>query len=421
MFKQFSSANICICVNIFCFIGTTCFAQTTIADSGKTEFKKQAASEMPDYSVAYRILKKQVSLNPNNAELHYFLGYTIDRMNANEGSTMFELKKHLTIEASEQFEIVNKLEPKYKGEYIVLDPYAKLGSIWGSLAQAYLVRNLEDSATWAFEEGKRRGGFIEPILHYNRQLLNGCSRNAILVTNGDNITIPCWYLQSVENYRADVTIVDANLINTDWYCKYLKQKKKLDISFSDEEIEQIDYVEFDSRYFTISNPKDSTEKFTWKMKPTLYGKYILKGDRILLNILRENLFERDIYFNSNSDSTWNLFLDNYLHDDGLANKLLIKGFDFKEAADSVSSNYVNYTIEKLNAADINKSKDAIILLNNYRWAYYETISRLLFSNQKVKARVLKNEMELKFPLSKLPYSFEKAASYFNELFLKIDD
>ena len=77
------------------------------------------------------------------------------------------------------------------------------------------------------------------------------------------------------------------------------------------------------------------------MKPTLYGKYILKGDRILLNILKENLFERDIYFNSNSDSTWNLFLDNYLHDDGLVNKLLIKGFNFKEAADSVSTNYAN--------------------------------------------------------------------------------
>ena len=421
MFKQYHSTIMFACAFLCSIIGTACFAQIAIADSGKIEFKKQAASQNPDYSTAYRILKNQLKLHVDNAELHYFLGYTIDRMNANEGSTMFELKKQLTIEASEHFEIVNRLEPKYKGEYIVLDPYAKLGSIWGSLAQAYFVKNMEDSAVWAFEEGKRRGGFIEPILHYNRQLLNSCSRNTILVTNGDNITIPCWYLQSVENYRTDVTIVDANLINTDWYCKYLKQKKKLDISFTDEEIEHIDYIEFDSRYFTISSPKDSTEKFTWQMKPTLYGKYILKGDRILLNILKENIFERDIYFNSNSDSTWNLFLDNYLHDDGLANKLLIKGFNFKEAADSVSANYGIYTIEKLKAEDISKSKDAIILLNNYRWAYYETISRLLFSKQKAKARVLKNEMELKFKLNKLPYSFEKARTYFEELFRNIDD
>ena len=95
--------------------------------------------------------------------------------------------------------------------------------------------------------------------------------------------------------------------------------------------------------------------------------------------------------------------------------------DITYPAITVSANYANYSIEKLTADDITKSKDAIILLNNYRWAYYETISRLLFSKQKAKARVLKNEMELKFKLNKLPYSFEKAGSYFEELFRKIDD
>ena len=243
------------------------FSQTSnqpqISDSGKVEFKKQTVAEKPDYSAAYRILKNQVRLHPNNAELHYFLGYTIDRMNAFDGSTMFEIKKEKTLEASEQFEMVNKLTPQYKGEYVVLDPYAKLSSIWGSLAQSYLHRKLKDSAVWAFNQGKSRGGFIEPILHYNRQMLNSCSKNAILISNGDNITIPAWYLQEVENFRTDITIVDANLINTSWYPKYLKKEKKLNISFTDNEIDSIDYVEFKTRYLTITNANDSIQKFTW--------------------------------------------------------------------------------------------------------------------------------------------------------------
>ncbi|MGB4843163.1 MAG: hypothetical protein WBP16_01720 [Ferruginibacter sp.] len=405
---------------IFLFASGVCFGQTDITGSGKAEFKKQSLSEKPDYSIPYRILRTLIKQYPDSVELYYFLGYSIDRMNSGDGSTMFKQNRDMTIEASEAFETVNRLSPFYNGEYVVLDPYAKLSSIWGSLAQAYLVRGQKDSARWAFTEGKRRGGFTEPILHYNRQLLNSCAKNAILITVGDNISIPAWYLQEVENYRNDVTIVDASLINTSWYCKYLKNEQKLDISFTDTEIDRIDYVEFETRFLTITNPKDSTEKFTWQLKPTYLDKYVLKGDRILLNILKQSLFTRDFYFSFNSDSTWNLFLEDHLFNEGLADKLSTRSIELNTATDSVSANFKNYSIEKLAADEIKKSKDAIILLNNYRWAYYVNIGRLLREQENEKARILKNEMEIKFPLSKLPYPFEGAELYFKKLFDKID-
>ncbi len=394
--------------------------QNKISDSGKIEFKKQNDAEKPDYSTAYRILKNQVKQYPNNAELHYFFGYTIDRMNAFDGSTMFELKKEKTLQASAHFETVNKLEPVYKGEIVILDPYAKLSSVWGSLAQAYLFRKLKDSAAWAFKEGKKRGAFIEPVLEYNRQLLNSCAKNAILVTFGDNITIPAWYLQEAENYRTDITIVDASLINTSWYSKYLKNDRGLRIGFSDKEIDSIDYVEFKPRFITISNLNKKEEKFTWELRPTYLNNYILKGDRILLNILKENLFNRDIYFSYNSDSTWNLFLENYFMEDGLVNKILKKGTDINAVADSVSVNLKNYTIDKLSTAEITKSKDAIQLLNTYRWMYYTNIVRLLNNKQKRKAGRLKDEMLIKFPEEKLPYMSDTQKAYFDKLFLEFD-
>jgi hypothetical protein len=253
-----------------CFSQVAPIAQTVAADSGKYEFIRQSKLDSPDYFIPLRILANQVKQNPKNAELRYFLGYTLDRLHAYDGRDMYQLNKEMTIATSEQFEEVNRLEPVYKGELIVLDPYSKLSSIWGSLAQAYLNRGLTDSAKWAFSEGKRRGGFIEPILAFGRQLLNSCSKNAILVTSGDNITIPAWYLQTMENCRTDITVVDASLINTGWYPQYLKDRRNLKMSLSDAEIDTIEYMQWKPQIESVINPKDATQKFSWELRPTYW-------------------------------------------------------------------------------------------------------------------------------------------------------
>src|SRR5436190_24285648 len=80
--------------------------QTLIVDSGKYEFKLQAKKDTSDYSKAFRILSNQVKNDPGNAELRYFLGYTIDRLNAGDASGMDQLRKEMTIKSSEQFEEV---------------------------------------------------------------------------------------------------------------------------------------------------------------------------------------------------------------------------------------------------------------------------------------------------------------------------
>ncbi len=116
--------NILILTSTLCYSQT--YVQTVIIDSGKYEFKHQAQEQNSDYTKAYRILSNQVNLNPDNAELRYFLGYTIDRLNADDGKQMFQVKKEMSIKASEQFEAVNRLEPIYKGEKFILDPYSKI-------------------------------------------------------------------------------------------------------------------------------------------------------------------------------------------------------------------------------------------------------------------------------------------------------
>jgi hypothetical protein len=408
------------------FISILCFSQgkeifrTVVIDSGKNEFKLQAKKDTANYSKAFRILTNQVTQNPKDAELRYFLGYTIDRLNADFGNGIFQLKSDMTIRASEQFEEVNRLAPIYKGEIIILDPYAKLSSIWGSLAQAYMNRKEIDSAKWAFSEGKKRGGFIEPILEFNRQLLDGCDKNAILITYGDNITIPIWYLQTIENYRTDITIVDANLVNTVWYPKYLKEEKDLKISFSNAFIDTVEYQLWQPDQVSIINSMDTTQKFSWELRPTYMGEYILKGDKILLNILQQNFYSRPIYFNNNSDSSYNLYLSHYLRDEGLINRLTTKIFDYKSDGFQVSKNLNRFNIENLKTEDIAKSMDAIIILNGFRWALLRNIFRLMENSNYDKANELTDILVQRFDKGKLPFTSVEVEQYYTDFLQQVN-
>lgn len=407
-------------VSSFCFSQMTTTAEDAISDSGKHEFKIQAKKDSPDYSKAFRILANQVRQNPKMAEYRYFLGYAIDRLNAEYGDEMHRLKKGMTLQASEQFEEVNRIEPIYKGEIIFLDPYAKLSSIWGSLAGAYLNRKLIDSARWAFSEGKKRGGFLDPILEFNRQLLNSCDNNAILITYGDNITIPIWYLQTMENFRTDITVVDANLIHTGWYPKYLKSERKLKTSFSDESIDTLEHIEWQPQKVTVVNPNDTTQRLSWELRPTYMERYILKGDRILLDVFQQNFYTRPMYFTNNSDSTYNLHLSAYLTDEGLVNRVTTKILDYNTGIIKVSENLYKYNIAKVKKDDIEKSRDAIIVLNGFRWAFLNNISSLLAQGNYEKAKELIKLMGEKFNKNKLPFTSEEVEKYFADFFQKIN-
>lgn len=60
---------------------------------------------------------------------------------------------------------------------------------------------------------------------FGKSFLEACPEQAILITNGDNMTFPLWYIQEVEGFRTDVRVINFDQLNVDTHIENLKGQK----------------------------------------------------------------------------------------------------------------------------------------------------------------------------------------------------
>lgn len=183
-----------------------------------------------------------------------------------------------------------------------------------------------------------------------RNYLAGLEQNAIIFTTGDNDTWPPLYLQTAENYRRDVSVINLGLLNTSWYLTNL-QNREPDFPLK---LSSDDFAGLAPRPFpdtTVSIPFIRSARHTdsatageggidtllIRLSPGGAQKYFLVQDQLLLRIIKNNNWVRPIYFTS--PYGW---LKSHLRPEGIVQRLVTpdaSAIDRQLLADNLFNKY----------------------------------------------------------------------------------
>ncbi len=290
---------------------------------------------------------------------------------------------------------------------------------------------------------------------YAYNLIQSVEPNAVIFTNGDNDTFPLWYLQDVEGVRRDVRVACLSLLNTPWYVKQLKNNEpygsqKVDISFTDEEIDKIGPIQWEPRDMFMDVPANIIKQYNvsdtsvinsgrlkWKMENTVtFGEVgaIRAQDLVVLDILMQSKFERPVYFAATTSEDGRLNLDEYLQMEGMAMKFVPKKSETKsieyinepilrkqllEEPEGFSKTYQpGFKFRSLNDKDIFFDENHERLTQNYRNAfirlalyylyqeknYNKVVEALDVMEKKIPRSVIAMDYRIKHDISKIYYN-----------------
>lgn len=235
------------------------------------------------------------------------------------------------------------------------------GAITRVIAAALVIAMPVSAYATNYSRAHRQGDWI--AYDYGANILASCDENAILFTNGDNDTFPLWFLQEVEGLRRDVAVVNLSLLNTPWYWLQLKHgRHALPISMSDAEIERLTYgvILPDKRVFRAGG-------LTLELKA---GQTLRVQDLGVLNLIKDNNWQRPVYFAVTVSSENKIGLEDYLQMEGLVYRVLqqraARPMDVPKTVDLLTNTYAYRGVYD---PKVLKPDNTIRLLSNYVAAF----------------------------------------------------
>ncbi len=303
----------------------------------------------------------------------------------------------------------------------------------------------------------RSGNYV--AWDYARNSLAMLEPNAILFTNGDNDTFPLWYMQIVEGFRTDVRVVNLSLLNTGWYARQLRDAEPtvpLPSDFTNDDfiaqaLDGTDRVAFAWRYWGPESWRDRDGKplprenwykvpfadadgnrYSVTVEPTVFinlgdggngNNFLRVQDRMILEILRANKWQRPIYFAVTVAQNSFVGFRSNLRMDGLAYRVMDRP-QRQQIADQVLDENLSLfeqNMRGLDDASVYFDDNIQKLVQNYRSAYVQLALERNDRGDKAGALDLLQRMDKYLPESVVPPFNLQLSLQLGALFYRLGD
>jgi len=167
---------------------------------------------------------------------------------------------------------------------------------------------------------------------YARDVLASVDPYALIITTGDNDTFPLWHAQEVEGRRRDVSVMVLSLANTNWYLAQLQRRPPAPFPGA-----PAPATTWMSRYY-LNGPADTLPPYILleqaatgaigpiqvTLDPRVLGRpYLGRSDLAVLQIIKDQLGRRPIYFSSSTANIPDqMGLTPYLVNEGLVRRVM---------------------------------------------------------------------------------------------------
>ena len=401
------------CLALFIFL----ILSPTFLYAQETNLKQKAIEKFKEgeYTEAISLLKKAALVTPDDAEVYYYLGRYSHYLCYDVGPRKYDEGK--------SNEII-----RYLDKAVSLDPhlgnaYYYIGVEYGVRGHFAMIEGNIKKAKKEFRLGREKGGYPYWLLEYARNMLSSCDQNAILFTGGDAEANSAWYLQLVENYRRDISVIPIGLLNFTPFVLFAK--KGLDgvlvgipISKTDEQIRKAQIIKWKPQKIKIPINKIALNRFKipgkitameWELKPDIIRDstgFLMPGTAYIVDIVKTNKWERSIYFTVGSPQKQRAGLNSHLQLCGLTYRLLPVeaekyGMSINSAKiESILLNQKSYS--HFNDVKEHNMPRVSFILNNYRVILIKLAGFYLEKGDMEKARGVLEKMQEYMPEAFFP-------------------
>lgn len=385
-----------------------------LATFGQTGSNLQTARQLGDsmrYDDAIAILKSEIKSNPQNAEAYYWLGRYSHYM-------VYDTRPFVgKSDAWSKNEVLANLKKAIQLAPDMGDAYYFLAVEYGCRAREAIQRNNIRQAKNELIEAKRLNAFPEYALEYARAILASCEPNTILFSNQDPAVNSLMYVQLIEGYRKDISVVCVNLLERPFYIKYIRdgmpnEIAKLPITWNDNLIMNMysyfPWTQSDIKIKIEKDKKNPERELRITVKDKYDGRTMWIGTAAILNILENNKFKRPVYCAMPYGDDMFEFND-YLQNEGFVSKFVT--YKVQNSSDKFNSEKIELSILNpkyyIAFSDIklhSQPRGNLFFVDNRRNLIIDYVEFLISINEKVKAKNVLEIINTLMPAELAPYS-----------------